>query len=74
MYTKVDKYTCIGCQICYSELPEIFASDPKGTAYVKLDDNKGTALIPIGWIELVKQEVNRCPVEAIKKDPDKPFS
>ncbi|WP_176512446.1 ferredoxin [Bacillus cereus] len=72
MYTKVDKYVCIGCKICYSEFPEVFASDPEGTAYVKLDDNKGTALIPVEWVELVKQEVNRCPVGAIKAD-DKPF-
>jgi len=54
---KVDKKKCIGCGACASVCPEIFEIGPDGKSRIK--NQKETSCI--------KEAIESCPVEAIKK-------
>lgn len=58
MKVTVDKDACIGCGLCADTCPEVF----------ELIDDKATVKvteIPESKLELVKEAVDNCPVDAI---------
>lgn len=58
MKVKVDHDLCIGCGLCADTCPEVFElKDDK--AFVIADE------VPKAMIELVKEAVLNCPVDAI---------
>ncbi|MBK5480507.1 ferredoxin [Peribacillus sp. TH16] len=65
-YTIVDKETCIACGACGATAPEIYDYDEEGIAFVTLDNNEGTAVIPDELEENVLDALEGCPTESIK--------
>ncbi|KQU27031.1 ferredoxin [Bacillus sp. Leaf13] len=65
-YTIVDKETCIACGACGATAPEIYDYDEEGIAFVTLDNNEGTAVIPDELEEDVLDALEGCPTESIK--------
>ncbi|AMP20544.1 ferredoxin [endosymbiont 'TC1' of Trimyema compressum] len=59
MKSYVDKGTCIGCESCVNECPEIFFMDDEGLAEAKDVELTGVLLEKASEVEEV------CPVEAI---------
>ncbi len=61
MKLKVEKEKCIGCGICVSSCPEVYAFDDNGLAYVSTDtvedDSRGSAV----------DALENCPTDAILK-------
>ena len=51
---------CIQCGLCPSNLPEIFAEDDEGSAYVHCQPNQDQ-------VDLVEELILDCPVGSIKK-------
>ncbi|MCM8537309.1 MAG: ferredoxin [Lentisphaeraceae bacterium] len=49
---------CIGCGICYGQLPQVFAEDDEAYAYVFKIPNDDE-------LELVKEVIQDCPVGSI---------
>lgn len=45
-YTIVNKETCIACDAGEAATPTIYDYDDMGIAFVILDNNEGTAIIP----------------------------
>jgi len=50
---------CIACGVCYGSLPNIFAEDENGEAYVICQPDGQ------GEISLAEEQMNACPVNAI---------
>ncbi|MDT8860055.1 ferredoxin [Alkalihalobacillus sp. MEB130] len=65
-YTIVDKDTCIACGACGAAAPDIYDYDDEGIAFVILDDNKGTAVIPEELEEDMIDAQEGCPTDSIK--------
>ena len=59
MIAFVDKDTCIGCESCVNECPEIFFMDDEGLAEAKDVELVGDLL------EKASEAKDVCPVEAI---------
>ncbi len=70
MRTWVDKDTCIACGACSAAAPDVFDYDEEGIAYVILDDNKGTAIVPEEFRDDVWDALDGCPTESIKVEED----
>ncbi|MGM7723845.1 ferredoxin [Metabacillus sp. Hm71] len=66
IYTIVDKETCIACGACGAAAPDIYDYDDEGTAFVILDDNEGTAIVPDEFEEDMMDAFEGCPTESIK--------
>lgn len=71
-YTIVDKDTCIACGACGAAAPDIYDYDDEGIAFVILDDNEGTAIIPDVLEEDMQDAFEGCPTDSIKI-ADAPF-
>jgi ferredoxin len=54
---KVDKEKCIGCGLCTSICPDVFALGKDGKAFAKAQKD----------LPSVKEAITSCPVEAISK-------
>ncbi|GAE35886.1 ferredoxin [Halalkalibacter akibai] len=65
-YTIVDKDTCIACGACGAAAPDIYDYDDEGIAFVILDDNQGTAVIPDELEEDMIDAQEGCPTDSIK--------
>ncbi|MBM7569793.1 ferredoxin [Aquibacillus albus] len=65
-FTIVDKETCIACGACGATAPDIFDYDDEGIAYVRLDNNKGTATVPSELEDDLLDAYEECPTESIK--------
>ncbi len=65
-YTIVDKETCIACGACGATAPTIFDYDDEGLAFVILDNNKGTAIVPDEYEDDLQDASDGCPTESIK--------
>lgn len=65
-YTMVVKETCIACGACGATAPGVYDYDEEGVAYVTLDNNQGTAEIPIEYLDDVVDAYEGCPTESIK--------
>ncbi|WP_227936149.1 ferredoxin [Alkalihalobacillus deserti] len=65
-YTIVDKDTCIACGACGAAAPDIYDYDDEGIAFVILDENKGTAVIPEELEEDMIDAQEGCPTDSIK--------
>ncbi|WP_114571010.1 ferredoxin [Exiguobacterium flavidum] len=65
-YTIVDKDTCIACGACGAAAPDIYDYDDEGLAYVILDDNEGTAVIPEALYDDMIDAFEGCPTDSIK--------
>ena len=56
-----DSEGCLPCGLCYNQLPEVFAEDEEGFAYIfKQPGNQ--------LIEAVKELIRDCPVDSIGSD------
>ncbi len=64
-YTKIDQPTCINCGSCSAEAPDIFAEEPSGKAYSKLDDNKGITEVSEDLYEDLEYAQESCPTESV---------
>ena len=51
---------CITCGLCYGTLPEVFAEDEDGNAYVHTQPQPGLE-------ELIEEIISDCPSESIGK-------
>jgi ferredoxin len=60
MKAKIDKTLCIGCGLCSSDCPEVFAMNDDNTADVIADP------VPAEHKEQCRAAAENCPVEAIK--------
>ena len=65
-YTIVDMDTCIACGACGASAPDIYDYDDDGIAYVILDDNKGTKVVPEELYDDLDDAFNGCPTDSIK--------
>ncbi|MBT2737968.1 ferredoxin [Bacillus sp. ISL-7] len=65
-YTIVDKETCIACGACGATAPAIFDYDDEGLAFVILDNNEGTAIVPDEYEDDLLDAFEGCPTESIK--------
>ncbi|RAS81898.1 ferredoxin [Priestia endophytica] len=65
-YTIVDKETCIACGACGAAAPDVYDYDEEGLAFVILDNNEGTAVIPDEIEEEMIDAFEGCPTESIK--------
>ncbi|NEU31094.1 ferredoxin [bacterium LRH843] len=65
-YTIVDKDTCIACGACGAAAPDIYDYDDEGIAFVILDDNQGTAVVPEEYEEDMIDAQEGCPTDSIK--------
>ncbi|MBD1382436.1 ferredoxin [Metabacillus arenae] len=65
-YTIVDKETCIACGACGATAPNIFDYDDEGIAFVILDNNEGTAIVPDEYEDDLLDAFEGCPTESIK--------
>ncbi|MDI2588650.1 ferredoxin [Psychrobacillus sp. NEAU-3TGS] len=66
MYTIVDQETCIACGSCGANALDLFNYDVEGLAYVILDENKGTAEVPLELQEYLEDAFDGCPTDSIK--------
>ncbi|SFT05302.1 ferredoxin [Marininema halotolerans] len=66
MRTWVDKDTCIACGACGACAPDVYDYDEDGIAFVILDDNAGTAIIPEEFHDDVQDAMEGCPTDSIK--------
>ncbi|GAE28978.1 ferredoxin [Halalkalibacter hemicellulosilyticus] len=69
-YTIVDKDTCIACGACGAAAPDIYDYDDEGIAFVILDDNQGTAVVPDELEEDMIDALEGCPTDSIKVSDD----
>ena len=53
---------CIGCNVCYSDAPEFFATDADGNAFIKHQPTTDSE------IEACQEQSSACPVSAIGSD------
>ncbi|MGK9184803.1 ferredoxin [Priestia filamentosa] len=67
-YTIVDKETCIACGACGAAAPDVYDYDEEGLAFVILDNNEGTAVVPDELEEEIIDAFEGCPTESIKVD------
>lgn len=65
-YTIVNQKTCIACGTCGDIAPDIFSYTNSGEAYVKLDDNKGIAMVPEDLHDDLEDAEFNCPSKSIK--------
>lgn len=68
----VDQETCIACGACGATAPDIFDYDDEGIAFVMIDRNAGTAVIPEALEEDTLDAHDGCPTDSIKIS-DSPF-
>ncbi|MDG5815192.1 ferredoxin [Chitinispirillales bacterium ANBcel5] len=59
MKATVNKSTCIGCELCPSVCPEVFAMGDDGLAYTIVDE------IPTDAQATAQESADSCPVDAI---------
>ncbi|AJA46278.1 ferredoxin [Clostridium pasteurianum DSM 525 = ATCC 6013] len=59
MQAHVDKDTCIGCGVCPSVAPEVFAMDDDGKAVEIVES------VPESSADSAKEAEDSCPVNAI---------
>ncbi len=59
MKAKVDKDTCIGCELCPSICPDVFSMDSDGLAIAINDD------VPESSQDDALEAESSCPVDAI---------
>ena len=64
-YTVVNQKTCIACGTCGDIAPDIFGYTQSGEAYVLLDENKGTAIVPENLLEDLEEAEFNCPSKSI---------
>jgi ferredoxin len=57
--------TCIDCDLCRAEVPEVFARHDDGFSYVYAQPQSDEVL------EKTKEVIGNCPVESIGADGDK---
>ncbi|MCK0472159.1 ferredoxin [Halalkalibacter sp. APA_J-10(15)] len=69
-YTIVDKDTCIACGACGAAAPDIYDYDDEGIAFVILDDNQGTTVVPDELEEDMIDALEGCPTDSIKVSDD----
>jgi ferredoxin len=60
MKAKIDKALCIGCGLCASDCPDVYAMNDENTADVIIDP------IPAEQKDQCRAAAANCPVEAIK--------
>ncbi len=65
-YTIVDKETCIACGACGAAAPDIYDYDDEGLAFVILDENKGTTVVPDELVDDMMDAFEGCPTDSIK--------
>ena len=65
-YVIVDQETCIACGACGATAPDMFDYDDESIAYVVIDQNTGTAVIPETMEEDVIDAHDGCPTDSIK--------
>ncbi len=57
MKIKVDQEKCIGCGLCWTICPTVFAAGKDGKSFVKIQKD----------IPCVKEAIESCPVQAISE-------
>lgn len=65
-YTIVDQETCIACGACGASAPDIFDTNDEGFAFVRLDDNEGSAEVDEELYEDLEDAFEGCPTDSIK--------
>jgi ferredoxin len=60
MEILIDGIMCTGCGLCVDELPEVFAMDDEGLAYVKYINPNGALA------DRVRETAAVCPVGVIR--------
>jgi ferredoxin len=60
MNVKVDKETCIGCELCPSICPDVFQMGEDGLAFALFKS------VPDDFRECVREAAESCPVNAIR--------
>jgi ferredoxin len=65
-YTIVNQETCIACGACGAAVPEIFDYNDEGFAFVLLDENNGTAIVPEDLHDDLEDAMDGCPTESIR--------
>lgn len=65
-FTIVDQETCIACGACGASAPDIFDYNDEGFAFVILDDNDGTAMVPEDLHDDLEDALEGCPTDSIK--------
>lgn len=63
VYTKIDVDTCISCDACCSEAPNIY--EMRDTAFAYNDNNLGNVAVPESEEENVAVACENCPVDAV---------
>ncbi|HLS08601.1 ferredoxin [Lentibacillus sp.] len=71
-YTIVDQETCIACGACGATAPDIYGYNDEALAYVVLDGNEGTSVVPEDFEDDVLDAYEGCPTDSIKV-AEKPF-
>lgn len=72
-YTIIDQETCIACGACGAAAPDIYDYEDDCMAYVILDENAGTAMVPEALEEDLFDARDGCPTDSVRVS-DKPFN
>ncbi len=67
LYACVDQEMCIACGLCQLKSPHLFDYNEEGLAFITLDQNQGTTIIPNTLLDDFKQAYVHCPTKAIKR-------
>ncbi|HEX5564370.1 MAG TPA: ferredoxin [Sporosarcina sp.] len=65
-YTVVNQQTCIACGACGASAPGIFDYNDEGLAFVRLDDNKGSAEVDEHLYDDLEDAWEGFPTDSIK--------
>lgn len=63
IYTKIDESTCISCNACCGEAPNVF--EMGDVAFSVIDNNEGKVAVCDDEVENVISAKECCPVEAV---------
>ncbi len=65
-YTFVNQDTCIACGACGEAAPNIYDFDDDGIAFVMLDNNQGTCVVPEELWDEMEDAFEECPTDSVR--------